>query len=183
MGVPAELHDEAGRRRRPEVDRHEVRGAAIERERRLEHAADPDGHEPLLASAVAGADHLDRVRTVVGGSPSSVRRSRHAPSQRLAHGFAFLTRRDRPADVAGALDGNEGCVCHRSEVMIRSNGRALYHGTVRDGHVPAETTGVAPRGTGRDLGEARGSRLASARAPEGAAAVADASRGTAAEAA
>jgi hypothetical protein len=61
MRVPAQLHQQAGGGRRPEIDGHQVGGPAVEGEGGGDHAAEADRHQPLLPSPVPGPDDVERI--------------------------------------------------------------------------------------------------------------------------
>ena len=84
VGVAAELRVEARPRARREIRRHQVGGAAVERERRDEHAAVADRDELGNARLRLLLEQLDRVGAVEGGLPLAVRGARDLGARRLA---------------------------------------------------------------------------------------------------
>ena len=84
VGVAAELRVEPGPRARREIRGHQVRGAAVERERRDEHAAVADRNELRHAGLRLLLEQLDGVGAMQGGLPVAVRRARHLGARRLA---------------------------------------------------------------------------------------------------
>jgi len=89
VGVPARLHPEIGAWRGGEVGGHDRRRAAVEGERRGEHAAvakrDQIGH-PIRGLAF---EHLDRIWTVRRRLPVAVARAGRAFARRLADSRTF----------------------------------------------------------------------------------------------
>ena len=72
VGVSAALHANAGRRSARQVHRHGERRAAVEGERRQDHAAVAKGQELGEASFVGLEHQADRVRPVRGCRPGRV---------------------------------------------------------------------------------------------------------------
>ena len=82
--VAAELGHQAGPRRVPEVGGHDPRGAAIEGERRDQHAAVAHGHEVGLAGGVLLLQERDGIGTVRRRLPAGVAGRGDCLSSRLA---------------------------------------------------------------------------------------------------
>ena len=84
VAVAAELHAQAGRRRRSEIRSHDVGRAAVERERRERHATVTNRHEFRNAPQTRSFEQRHRVGAVRRGLPRGVRRARDARAQRFA---------------------------------------------------------------------------------------------------
>ena len=82
VGVTAALHVEARARRRREVGGHDRRGAAIERERRGEHAAVADRHELGHARRGLRLEDADRVGPLRRRLVRAVARARDSGARR-----------------------------------------------------------------------------------------------------
>ena len=82
--VAAELRVQPRPRPAREIGRHQVRSAAVERERRDEHAAVANGHELGHAGLRLLLEQLDRVGAMGRRLPVAVRRTRHLGARRLA---------------------------------------------------------------------------------------------------
>ena len=78
MAVAAGLHMDAGRRRLRQIGGHHAGGAAVEGERRLQHAAIAQRHQIRLPGRVGGAQDADRVRPARMRPPAGMRIARHA---------------------------------------------------------------------------------------------------------
>jgi hypothetical protein len=89
MGVAADLDVDAGPRRFRQVGRHHGSRPAVERERRLKHAAIAQRHQLLLPGRVRGAKDTDRVRSTRVPPPAGMRIARHAVAEPLAGSFSI----------------------------------------------------------------------------------------------
>ena len=83
MRVAAELHVQARARRTGEVGRHQGGAAAVERERRDEHAPVADRHQLRHARLRLLLEHVDRITPARRRLPPRVRRARHLGARRL----------------------------------------------------------------------------------------------------
>ena len=92
VGVAAELGVEPGARAGREIRRHQVGGAAVERERRDEHAAVADRNELRHARLCLLLEQLDRVGAVQGRLPVAVRCPRDLRARGLATGGSLGRR-------------------------------------------------------------------------------------------
>jgi len=96
MAVAADLDVDAAHRRAGEVGRHDAGGAAVEGERRLQHAAIAQRHQLRLARRIGGAKDADRIRSIMGRPPAGVLVAGHGVAPALAVRLALrrLDRRD-----------------------------------------------------------------------------------------
>jgi hypothetical protein len=93
--VAAELHVQTRRGDVGKVGGHDLRAAAVERERRDHHAAVADGYEIRLAGLVLRLQQADRIGTVGRRLPAFEARPRHPLAGKLPRFAAFLERRMR----------------------------------------------------------------------------------------
>ena len=115
--VTAALHAQPGRRGPREIPRHDRRAAAIERERRDDHAAVADRHEVGDPRRVLLLEHADGVRAVGGRLPLRVRLERHAARARR------VPRRGGPRSPSG---GRAPCAAFRDllgALLLRRSSR------------------------------------------------------------
>src|SRR5271165_4371005 len=72
------------RRRAGEVGGHDAGGAAVERERRMQHAAITERHQMLLSRRIRSVKNAERVRTARMRAPYGMRKMRYGVAQPLA---------------------------------------------------------------------------------------------------
>src|SRR5207249_5199882 len=90
--VAARLNDEPRTRCRGEIGNHEVRGAAVERERRSEHPSVPDRNEFRYAALGLLLQESHRIRAAGWGFPAGVAGARNLGAGRLAPSGTLLGR-------------------------------------------------------------------------------------------
>ena len=95
MRVAAQLDVQPGRRRVLQIGGHDLRRAAIERERRHHHAPVTDGHEVGLARRVLRFEQRDGIRSVRRGRPPRVVRGSGLRARRLPLRLSLLHTRVR----------------------------------------------------------------------------------------
>jgi hypothetical protein len=119
MGVAARLHPEPAIWGGRQVGGHDHRRAPIEGKRRLQHAPEPNRHEPCESSLVGPDEQINGIAPVFGRPPSGVRFARHCVAQRLSLGAAFV-RGESPRFIArGAIPaaGNVRMLGHFSRLL------------------------------------------------------------------
>ena len=133
--VAAELDVEPGARPGGEVRRHQVRGAAVEGERRHQHPPVADRHELGNAGAALRLEQLDGIGPVVGRLPLAVHAAADLRPRRLAGCGAlvhrevlYLARGGSPgtgaiAAVGGGLVGLAPSLGHRGAHRLIPAGR------------------------------------------------------------
>jgi hypothetical protein len=105
MRVAAGLDPDSGGGGGGEIRRHHVRRAAIEREGRLHHPAEPDGYQARHPAGVRFVEQVDQVSPIPWRLPLAVRFARDLVAQRLADGPPLIRCQMPGLVVASAAAG------------------------------------------------------------------------------